>query len=158
LLTVALRREAPPRRTRDSQGRDRCRGDDCARVRGGTRLIPTCRGPLDPRDRRRRYGRARLLPPGSEHAAVDVVALAEEERMNGTTPAALNPQGSETTIRPQEAKCRRRLLVIVRDYPPANTPATLRALGFARYLPEFGWDVSVVTTRGGFHSSSDCSL
>jgi len=42
---------------------------------------------------------------------------------------------------------RRRLVMIVRDYPPANTPATLRALGFARYLPEFGWDASVVTMR-----------
>jgi glycosyltransferase involved in cell wall biosynthesis len=42
---------------------------------------------------------------------------------------------------------RRRVLVIVRDYPPANTPAALRALGFTRYLPEFGWDTSVMAVR-----------
>lgn len=42
---------------------------------------------------------------------------------------------------------RGRVLVIVRDYPPANTPAALRALGFARYLPAFGWETSIMATR-----------
>jgi hypothetical protein len=46
-----------------------------------------------------------------------------------------------------DATRRRRVLVIVRDYPPANTPAALRAQSFARYLPEFGWEVSVMTAR-----------
>ena len=53
---------------------------------------------------------------------------------------------------------RHRLLMIARDYPPANTPATQRVLGFARYLPEFGWDTSVVTVRNGFHAAGDASL
>lgn len=57
-----------------------------------------------------------------------------------------------------EATSRHRLLMIVRDYPPANTPATLRALGFARYLPEFGWDTSVVTMRVGIHAAVDPTL
>ena len=79
--------------------------------------------------------------------------------MSGAAPpAARDPRGSEVTTRATAAASRRRLLMIVRDYPPANTPATHRALGFARYLPEFGWDTSVVTVRSGFHSSSDSGL
>ena len=61
-----------------------------------------------------------------------------------------------SAVRP--AARRHRVLMIVRDYPPANTPATLRALGFARCLPEFGWDASVVTMRAGAHAASDPSL
>ena len=55
----------------------------------------------------------------------------------------------DTTGAARPSPRRRRLLIVVRDYPPANTPATLRALGFARYLPEWGWDASVVTMRVG---------
>ena len=63
-------------------------------------------------------------------------------------PGAADPRGAEPT-REMDAPRRRRVLLIVRDYPPANTPATRRALGFARYLPEFGWDASIVTMRPG---------
>ncbi len=52
----------------------------------------------------------------------------------------------------------RRLLMIARDYPPANTAGALRPLKFARYLPEFGWQTSVVTVRAGFHPSTDPGL
>lgn len=53
---------------------------------------------------------------------------------------------------------RHRVLIVVRDYPPANTPATLRALGLARYLPEFGWEASIVTMRVGANAARDPSL
>jgi glycosyltransferase involved in cell wall biosynthesis len=90
---------------------------------------------------------------------VGMVPFAAEERMSAATPrVARDPRTSEMTTGAMEAASRRGLLMIVRDYPPANTPATHRALGFARYLPEFGWDTSVVTVRMGFHSSSDSSL
>ncbi len=72
-------------------------------------------------------------------------------------PVAADPRGTATTGAINPAR-RHRLLMVVRDYPPANTPATLRALGFARYLPEFGWDASVVTMRAGAGAPSDASL
>ena len=79
--------------------------------------------------------------------------------MSGAAPpAAGEPRGPEPTTGATDAASRRRLLMIVRDYPPANTPAALRALGFARYLPEFGWDMSVVTARVASHSPCDANL
>ncbi|MDX2165621.1 MAG: glycosyltransferase [Deltaproteobacteria bacterium] len=69
----------------------------------------------------------------------------------GSTPEteAAPPAGGRDAVR------RRRVLVIVRDYPPANTPAAQRALGFARYLPEFGWEASVVTLRAAARGGGD---
>jgi glycosyltransferase involved in cell wall biosynthesis len=79
--------------------------------------------------------------------------------MSGSAPpSAWDRRGPAMSIGVTDAASRHRLLMIVRDYPPANTPATLRALGFARYLPEFRWDTSVVTVRAAFHASSDASL
>lgn len=57
-------------------------------------------------------------------------------------------RGAETATGAWGGMRQRRLLLIARDYPPINTPGTLRALGFTRHLPEFGWDTSVVTLRG----------
>jgi glycosyltransferase involved in cell wall biosynthesis len=53
---------------------------------------------------------------------------------------------------------RRRLLMIARDFPPASTSGSLRALTFARHLSEYGWDTSVVTIRANFHDSLDPAL
>lgn len=52
----------------------------------------------------------------------------------------------------------RRLLMIAHHFPPASTSGALRALAFARYLSEYGWDVSVVTARARFHASTDPDL
>jgi len=64
------------------------------------------------------------------------------------SPASLSP-------RQVGAGARRRLLMIARDHPPINTPGAIRALGFARYLPEFGWDTSVVTQRAGSRQAKE---
>lgn len=39
---------------------------------------------------------------------------------------------------------RRRLLIVTYYFPPCAAVASHRTLGFTRYLPDFGWDVSVV--------------
>jgi len=49
----------------------------------------------------------------------------------------------------------RRVLIIALHFPPAHTTSTRRILKFARYLPEHGWESSVVTVRTGFHRHLD---
>lgn len=52
----------------------------------------------------------------------------------------------------------RRLLVVAFHYPPANASGTLRSLKFTRYLPQFGWDTSVLTVPERCHESLDPAL
>lgn len=53
----------------------------------------------------------------------------------------------------------RRLLMIAYYFPPLGGIATLRALRFARHLPEFGWEVTVVAPRyGAFHVDDSLSF
>jgi glycosyltransferase involved in cell wall biosynthesis len=47
--------------------------------------------------------------------------------------------------------------MISRDYPPANTPSALRVSTLAKYLPQHGWDASVLTGPG-VHAISDPAL
>lgn len=42
---------------------------------------------------------------------------------------------------------RKRLLFITYYFPPSGGPGVQRALKFARYLPEFGWEPTVLTVR-----------
>lgn len=52
----------------------------------------------------------------------------------------------------------RRLLLIAFHYPPANASGTLRSLKFTRYLPQFGWEASVLTAPAECHESVDPRL
>ncbi len=52
----------------------------------------------------------------------------------------------------------RRALMIAFQFPPAAGSGTQRSLKFARYLPEFGWDVEVLTARTGVHEALDQTL
>jgi len=51
-----------------------------------------------------------------------------------------------------------RLLLVAFHYPPANASGTLRSLKFTRYLPQFGWDTSVLTVPASCHESLDPAL
>ncbi len=53
--------------------------------------------------------------------------------------------GSETPRPPA-----RTVLMVAYAYPPNGSPGALRAMKFARYLPELGWRPVVVTPRGGY--------
>jgi hypothetical protein len=47
---------------------------------------------------------------------------------------------------------RRRLLLVAFHYPPIQGSSGVhRSLAFSRYLPEFGWDVSVLTVATRAH-------
>src|SRR5260370_42381573 len=48
--------------------------------------------------------------------------------------------------------------MIAFQFPPAAGSGTQRSLKFARYLPEFGWDVEVLTARAGVHEALDQTL
>jgi glycosyltransferase involved in cell wall biosynthesis len=49
---------------------------------------------------------------------------------------------------------RRRLLIIAFHYPPIQGSSGVhRSLAFSKYLPDFGWDVSVLTVTPGAHES-----
>jgi glycosyltransferase involved in cell wall biosynthesis len=52
----------------------------------------------------------------------------------------------------------RRVLMIARDFPPANTSAALRALRFTRHLGVYGWCATVLTVRRGIHGYTDRGL
>lgn len=47
----------------------------------------------------------------------------------------------------KESKRMPRLLFIAYAYPPLQAAGSIRAAGLAKYLPRFGWDVSVLTPR-----------
>lgn len=44
--------------------------------------------------------------------------------------------------------------MVAYSYPPNGSPGALRAVKFARYLPELGWRPVVVTPRGGYAAIS----
>ena len=49
-------------------------------------------------------------------------------------------------------RARRRLLLVAFHYPPVQGSSGVhRSLAFSRYLPEFGWDVSVLTVAARAH-------
>ncbi len=52
----------------------------------------------------------------------------------------------------------RRVLIITREFPPAIGPHSLRVSKLAKYLPEFGWRASVVTTPIDHAWAVDASL
>jgi glycosyltransferase involved in cell wall biosynthesis len=47
--------------------------------------------------------------------------------------------------------------MVAYSYPPNGSPGALRAVKFARYLPELGWRPVVVTPRGGYAAISGLS-
>lgn len=51
-----------------------------------------------------------------------------------------------------------RVLMIAHHFPPAGGSGPNRALAFARYLPEFGWDVNVVTPEVAWATNRDDGL
>lgn len=53
---------------------------------------------------------------------------------------------------------RKRVLMIAFHFPPEGGSGTQRSLKFARYLPEFGWDVDVLTATTGAYELQDSSL
>ena len=53
----------------------------------------------------------------------------------------------------------RHLLMVAFHYPPeASSSGVLRALKFSRYLPEFGWRVSVLTVAADAYEQTDAGL
>ncbi|MCH7705024.1 MAG: glycosyltransferase [Planctomycetes bacterium] len=57
-----------------------------------------------------------------------------------------------------ESRPRPRALFVTLAYPPAIGVGSLRTAGFARHLPDFGWDVTVVTVHDkhlGQHHDAD---
>jgi glycosyltransferase involved in cell wall biosynthesis len=53
----------------------------------------------------------------------------------------------------------RHLLLVTFHYPPSNTSSGgLRPLKFGKYLPQFGWDTSVLTVPAECHESVDPAL
>lgn len=54
---------------------------------------------------------------------------------------------------------KRLLMITTGAYPPSRGPGPLRALGFSRHLPEFGWEPVVLTLRPEqLGASADMSL
>ena len=51
-----------------------------------------------------------------------------------------------------------RVLMVAFQFPPAGGSGTQRTLKFARYLPEFGWDVEILTARAAVHEAQDPTL
>src|SRR5215213_10217787 len=52
----------------------------------------------------------------------------------------------------------RRALVIAYYFPPLGGAGVQRTLKFVRYLPEFGWRTTVVSTRSRIYRTWDRSL
>jgi glycosyltransferase involved in cell wall biosynthesis len=53
---------------------------------------------------------------------------------------------------------RRRVLMIAHYFPPAGGSGSNRALAFARYLPEYGWEPIVITPTAAWASNRDDEL
>ncbi len=52
----------------------------------------------------------------------------------------------------------KRVLIISYYWPPASGPGVQRILKFAKFLPEFGWEPTVLTVRNGSYPNTDDSL
>ena len=52
----------------------------------------------------------------------------------------------------------RRALVIAYYFPPLGGAGVQRTLKFVKYLPEFGWRATVVSTRSRLYPSRDAAL
>ena len=52
----------------------------------------------------------------------------------------------------------KKVLLISYLFPPVGGPGVQRALKFAKYLPEFGWDPVVLTVKAINYSVYDPSL
>jgi len=52
----------------------------------------------------------------------------------------------------------KRLLIINHDFPPAGGAGIKRCLKFMKFLPEYGWQLTVLTVRDGNHPIIDHSL
>jgi len=51
-----------------------------------------------------------------------------------------------------------KVLIINHDFPPAGGAGIKRCLKFMKFLPEYGWQISVLTVRNGNHPIIDHSL
>lgn len=58
--------------------------------------------------------------------------------------------GAAETL-PEGAAVRRRLLMVCYYYPPLGGIGSMRPAKLARYLPEFGWDATVLTPENGIY-------
>lgn len=52
----------------------------------------------------------------------------------------------------------RRVLIISYYWPPAGGPGVQRVLKFAKYLPVFGWEATILTVKSGEYQAFDNSL
>jgi len=50
------------------------------------------------------------------------------------------------------------VLIVTYYFPPSGGPGVQRVLKFAKYLPEFGWEPTVLTVEGGEYPDYDDSL
>lgn len=55
-------------------------------------------------------------------------------------------------------KIRKNLLIINHDFPPAGGAGIKRCLKFIKFLPEHGWQITVLTVKNGHHFIFDSSL
>jgi glycosyltransferase involved in cell wall biosynthesis len=67
-------------------------------------------------------------------------------------------EGSRAPARQTATGTNRRILVLAYFFPPLGGAGVQRTLKFTRYLPECGWDPTVVTTRSTAYPVSDGSL
>ncbi|MEJ5369535.1 MAG: glycosyltransferase [Bryobacteraceae bacterium] len=64
-----------------------------------------------------------------------------------TVPSAADPQGPPWNTHPPELQRPLRLLLIAYAFPPAGGITVMRALSLAKYLPDQGFDVHVLSAR-----------
>src|SRR5262249_54985538 len=67
----------------------------------------------------------------------------------GSVSSRALPGGSRTYLSGGARELMRRVLMISYYFPPLGGIGSVRAVKFARYLPEFGWDPVVITRRNG---------
>ena len=55
-------------------------------------------------------------------------------------------------------KNNKRVLIVNHDFPPAGGAGIKRCIKFMKFLPEYGWQLGVLTVRKGNHPIIDHSL
>ena len=72
--------------------------------------------------------------------------------MNSTNP--MNPSNATNSMNPNNPQ--KRILMISYYYPPLTDVGSLRALGFSKYLPLYGWKPCVLSVKNP--DKTYCSL
>ena len=73
-------------------------------------------------------------------------------------PLLATPADAPDTRLDMSVAPRRHVLVIHYHFPPLGGAGVQRVLKFVKYLPEFGWDVTVLTSSSRAYAVTDESL